>query len=143
MGRMKCSYFDPPYNTGKDGFLYKDNYTHSTWITFIVLPQQAHHGQRNQQNNERLAAHQQSAKVHFFIPKRRVAKPFCAEKQQTQSGQRKVHANRNNQQHQGAGICQRLISQSVNQRPTSRHGSHRQQCLYAQRKLPWRGPGNQ
>jgi len=33
--QVKCSYFDPPYNTGKDGFLYKDNYSHSTWITFI------------------------------------------------------------------------------------------------------------
>jgi adenine-specific DNA-methyltransferase len=33
--QVKCSYFDPPYNTGKDGFLYKDNYSHSTWLAFI------------------------------------------------------------------------------------------------------------
>jgi adenine-specific DNA-methyltransferase len=33
--QVTCAYIDPPYNTGKDGFLYKDNYSHSTWITFI------------------------------------------------------------------------------------------------------------
>jgi adenine-specific DNA-methyltransferase len=35
-GQVKCCYFDPPYNTGKDGFLYKDSYSHSTWISFIA-----------------------------------------------------------------------------------------------------------
>lgn len=30
-----CIYVDPPYNTGKDGFVYKDNYEHSSWMTFI------------------------------------------------------------------------------------------------------------
>jgi len=34
-GQVKCSYVDPPYNTGKDGFLYKDNYQHSSWISFM------------------------------------------------------------------------------------------------------------
>jgi adenine-specific DNA-methyltransferase len=33
--QVKCVYIDPPYNTGKDGFPYKDNYQHSTWITMI------------------------------------------------------------------------------------------------------------
>ena len=33
--QVKCVYIDPPYNTGNDGFLYKDNYLHSTWLTFI------------------------------------------------------------------------------------------------------------
>ena len=33
--QAKCVYMDPPYNTGKDGFLYKDNYMHSTWLTFV------------------------------------------------------------------------------------------------------------
>jgi adenine-specific DNA-methyltransferase len=33
--QIKCVYMDPPYNTGKDGFLYKDNYLHSTWLTFV------------------------------------------------------------------------------------------------------------
>ena len=28
-------YIDPPYNTGSDGFLYNDNYQHSSWMTFI------------------------------------------------------------------------------------------------------------
>jgi len=29
-------YIDPPYNTGKDGFLYKDDFhRHSTWLTFM------------------------------------------------------------------------------------------------------------
>ncbi len=30
---VKCIYLDPPYNTGKDGFNYKDNFQHSSWIT--------------------------------------------------------------------------------------------------------------
>jgi adenine-specific DNA-methyltransferase len=34
-GQAKFVYMDPPYNTGKDGFLYKDNYLHSTWLSFI------------------------------------------------------------------------------------------------------------
>ncbi len=33
--QVKCAYMDPPYNTGKDGFLYKDSYLHSTWLTFV------------------------------------------------------------------------------------------------------------
>lgn len=28
-------YIDPPYNTGSDGFLYKDEFKHSTWITMM------------------------------------------------------------------------------------------------------------
>ena len=34
-GQVKCIYIDPPYNTGTDGFLYKDSYQHSSWITLI------------------------------------------------------------------------------------------------------------
>jgi len=33
--KVKCIYIDPPYNTGDDGFAYKDNYQHSSWISFI------------------------------------------------------------------------------------------------------------
>jgi adenine-specific DNA-methyltransferase len=29
-------YIDPPYNTGNDGFDYKDNYQHSTWLAMLV-----------------------------------------------------------------------------------------------------------
>jgi len=32
---IKCSYIDPPYNKGYDGFLYKDNYKHSSWLSMI------------------------------------------------------------------------------------------------------------
>ena len=28
-------YIDPPYNTGKDSFLYNDSFNHSTWLTFM------------------------------------------------------------------------------------------------------------
>jgi len=28
-------YIDPPYNTGQDGFSYKDSYQHSSWATFM------------------------------------------------------------------------------------------------------------
>ncbi|GLH64490.1 site-specific DNA-methyltransferase [Parageobacillus sp. G301] len=35
-GQIKCIYIDPPYNTGSDGFLYKDNYKHSSWMSFIA-----------------------------------------------------------------------------------------------------------
>lgn len=31
--RVKCVYIDPPYNTGNDGFTYKDNYQHSSWLS--------------------------------------------------------------------------------------------------------------
>ena len=34
-GKVKLIYIDPPYNTGKDGFNYNDNFSHSTWLTFI------------------------------------------------------------------------------------------------------------
>jgi len=33
--RVKCVYIDPPYNTGSDGFDYKDNYKSSTWLSMI------------------------------------------------------------------------------------------------------------
>lgn len=33
--QIKCIYIDPPYNTGEDGFPYKDNYQHSSWLTMI------------------------------------------------------------------------------------------------------------
>jgi adenine-specific DNA-methyltransferase len=34
-GRVASIYIDPPYNTGNDGFLYKDNYQHSCWLTML------------------------------------------------------------------------------------------------------------
>ncbi|MBX3399512.1 MAG: site-specific DNA-methyltransferase [Gemmataceae bacterium] len=33
--RVKCVYIDPPYNTGNDGFAYKDSYQHSTWLSMM------------------------------------------------------------------------------------------------------------
>lgn len=33
--KVNCIYIDPPYNTGNDGFLYKDIYQHSSWITMM------------------------------------------------------------------------------------------------------------
>lgn len=33
--QVKCIYIDPPYNTGDDGFLYKDNYQHSSWLAMM------------------------------------------------------------------------------------------------------------
>ena len=33
--RVKCIYIDPPYNTGNDEFIYKDNYRHSSWLTMM------------------------------------------------------------------------------------------------------------
>ncbi len=34
--QVNCIYIDPPYNTGKDGFPYKDSYQHSTWLAMIT-----------------------------------------------------------------------------------------------------------
>lgn len=34
-GEAKCVYIDPPYNTGDDGFAYKDNYQESSWLSCI------------------------------------------------------------------------------------------------------------
>lgn len=34
-GKVKCIYIDPPYNTGEDGFPYKDNYQSSSWLTMM------------------------------------------------------------------------------------------------------------
>jgi len=31
-GQVRCVYIDPPYNTGSDGFVYKDGYRHSSWM---------------------------------------------------------------------------------------------------------------
>jgi len=33
--KAKCVYIDPPYNTGKDEFIYKDTYQHSSWLSMI------------------------------------------------------------------------------------------------------------
>ena len=33
--QVKCIYIDPPYNTDGDGFIYKDNYRHSSWLSMI------------------------------------------------------------------------------------------------------------
>lgn len=33
--RVQCIYIDPPFNTGNDGFNYKDNFNHSSWLTFM------------------------------------------------------------------------------------------------------------
>ncbi|MBO2984107.1 site-specific DNA-methyltransferase [Burkholderia pseudomallei] len=32
---VKCVYIDPPYNTGNDSFLYRDQYRHSSWLTLL------------------------------------------------------------------------------------------------------------
>lgn len=33
--KIKCIYADPPYNTGNDGFAYKDGFLHSSWISLM------------------------------------------------------------------------------------------------------------
>lgn len=33
--KINCIYIDPPFNTGSDDFIYKDNYRHSTWVTML------------------------------------------------------------------------------------------------------------
>jgi len=33
--RVKCIYIDPPYNTGNDEFIYRDNYQHSSWLAML------------------------------------------------------------------------------------------------------------
>lgn len=34
--KVAAIYIDPPYNTGNDGFLYRDAYKHSSWMSMIV-----------------------------------------------------------------------------------------------------------
>lgn len=33
--KVKCIYIDPPYNTGKNDFIYKDSYQSSSWISMM------------------------------------------------------------------------------------------------------------
>ena len=33
--KVRCVYIDPPYNTGTDGFPYKDNFQHSSWLSMM------------------------------------------------------------------------------------------------------------
>ena len=33
--QVKCVYIDPPYNTGEDGFAYKDNFRFSSWLSMM------------------------------------------------------------------------------------------------------------
>ena len=33
--QVDCIYIDPPYNTGSDGFRYKDAYPHASWLSMI------------------------------------------------------------------------------------------------------------
>ncbi len=35
-GQVKCVYVDPPYNTGNDGFAYKDSYVSSSWLSMMT-----------------------------------------------------------------------------------------------------------
>jgi adenine-specific DNA-methyltransferase len=35
MEKVKCIYIDPPYNTGKDEFIYKDSYQSSSWLSMM------------------------------------------------------------------------------------------------------------
>lgn len=35
LGKIKLIYLDPPYNTESDSFRYNDNFSQSTWLTFI------------------------------------------------------------------------------------------------------------
>jgi adenine-specific DNA-methyltransferase len=32
---VACCFVDPPYNTGSDGFVYRDNYQHSSWLAMM------------------------------------------------------------------------------------------------------------
>ncbi len=34
--KVTCIYIDPPYNTGNNGFAYKDRYQHSSWLTALI-----------------------------------------------------------------------------------------------------------
>ncbi len=34
--RIQCILIDPPYNTGDDGFAYKDQYPHSSWLSMML-----------------------------------------------------------------------------------------------------------
>jgi len=34
-GRIKMFYIDPPYNTGSDGFQYRDTFRHASWVTML------------------------------------------------------------------------------------------------------------
>ncbi|MCY4567723.1 MAG: site-specific DNA-methyltransferase [Candidatus Poribacteria bacterium] len=34
-GKIKSIYIDPPYNTGADGFLYRDAFRHSSWLSLM------------------------------------------------------------------------------------------------------------
>jgi adenine specific DNA methylase Mod/very-short-patch-repair endonuclease len=34
-GQVKCVYIDPPYNTGSDEFVYRDDYQHSSWLSMM------------------------------------------------------------------------------------------------------------
>ncbi|WP_045213667.1 site-specific DNA-methyltransferase [Desulfonatronovibrio magnus] len=34
--QVSCTYIDPPYNTGGDGFAYKDSYQHSSWLSMFA-----------------------------------------------------------------------------------------------------------
>lgn len=33
--QIRCIYIDPPYNTGGEGFVYKDNYQRSSWLSLM------------------------------------------------------------------------------------------------------------
>ena len=57
--------------------------------------------QRHGKNNHRLAGNRDEAEIESLVPEGRVAKAFGAKKQQTQAGHGEMHADRNDQQHQG------------------------------------------
>ena len=106
-------------------------------------PQQHDQRQRHRRDDDGLAGQRQAAQRQLEVPERRIAKTFGAEEQQAQTGHRKVHADRHDQQHQRAGRLQRLKRHAVQQRAERRNHGNAQQRLHRQRVLLRRGPDRQ
>lgn len=54
-GKINCIHIDPPYNTDTSGFLYKNNYQHSSWLSMMFDRLQL--SQRLMDNKAVLACH--------------------------------------------------------------------------------------
>ena len=55
LNRINCIHIDPPYNTDTSGFLYKNNYQHSSWLSMMFDRLQL--SQRLMDNKSVLACH--------------------------------------------------------------------------------------
>ena len=64
------------------------------------------------------------------VPEARIAEALGAEEDEAQAGQREMHADRDDQQHEHGGIGEALVGQAIDERAEQRDDRQRQRALH-------------